>query len=293
MHMTNRTTKIASAILLGAIIGGFLAVDAAPLQAADECLSRPKGVAPAGSHWYYRVDRAAKRNCWYMAAEGRQTKSAKSLATPASPRTEASLQPSVANARAEAAPADIALSSGAAAESARFAMPANKQDANLQAADNVQGAVASRWLDQESPSAIKTPAPQSNAPSANPSSPAPLPPVAAAAAPTPAVTPDRRSPSAQTGIPRLFFVIIGALAAAAIFGCIIFKYASRVRKSRHNVRLDQRAPWDSIDFGATIKSPPLATATETQRGFAREYQKPAIPDEIVQLLSKLSKEAVA
>jgi hypothetical protein len=43
--------------------------------AADECLSGPKGVAPKGSHWYYRVDRSNGRHCWYLGAEGQRVRS--------------------------------------------------------------------------------------------------------------------------------------------------------------------------------------------------------------------------
>jgi hypothetical protein len=39
-------------------------------RAADECIAKPTGAAPQGQHWYYRVDRATKQQCWYLAAEG-------------------------------------------------------------------------------------------------------------------------------------------------------------------------------------------------------------------------------
>jgi hypothetical protein len=45
----------------------FLAVGAS--GAADECLSKPGTTAPQGGHWYYRVDRTTKRQCWYVGAE--------------------------------------------------------------------------------------------------------------------------------------------------------------------------------------------------------------------------------
>src|SRR5215813_427793 len=44
-------------------------------DAADECLSGPKGIAPKGSHWYYRVDRPTGRHCWYIGAEGQRVRS--------------------------------------------------------------------------------------------------------------------------------------------------------------------------------------------------------------------------
>jgi hypothetical protein len=31
--------------------------------AADECKAKPDSPAPAGSHWYYRVNRTDQRHC--------------------------------------------------------------------------------------------------------------------------------------------------------------------------------------------------------------------------------------
>jgi hypothetical protein len=36
----------------------------------DECRAKPDGSAPAGMHWYYRVDRANSRHCWYLHEQG-------------------------------------------------------------------------------------------------------------------------------------------------------------------------------------------------------------------------------
>jgi hypothetical protein len=38
-------------------------------RAADECIEKPNAPAPQGSHWYYRIDRASNRQCWYLGAE--------------------------------------------------------------------------------------------------------------------------------------------------------------------------------------------------------------------------------
>jgi hypothetical protein len=43
---------------------------AAAKGATDECLAKPGATAPQGSHWYYRVNRADGRHCWYLGAEG-------------------------------------------------------------------------------------------------------------------------------------------------------------------------------------------------------------------------------
>src|ERR1043165_9608567 len=59
--------------------------DAAP---AETCLRAPKGVAPQGSHWYYRIDRETQRRCWYLAEIGRGRVAQRSEARSAPPQAE-------------------------------------------------------------------------------------------------------------------------------------------------------------------------------------------------------------
>ena len=35
-------------------------------QAADDCLTQPNLRTSATGHWYYRIDRATQRRCWYL-----------------------------------------------------------------------------------------------------------------------------------------------------------------------------------------------------------------------------------
>jgi hypothetical protein len=44
-------------------------VSAGALHAA-ECDAKPDKSPPQGEHWYYRTDRATKRQCWYLGPEG-------------------------------------------------------------------------------------------------------------------------------------------------------------------------------------------------------------------------------
>jgi hypothetical protein len=274
-----------TAILIGALASVTLVVAMNGVaHAADNCLSGPKGAAPKGSHWYYRIDHATKRNCWYVRAEGEKpVASQNSSITQASPPAETPLQPSVANARAEAMPVDIGQSNGVTAEPAP-----SGADSNAQPVDSGQSTVASRWLDQTGANAVDTSTPKPADPGAklNPSTPS------VAAAPLAAAEPRSASPSGS--VATLFLVIVGALALAALLAGVIFRFGNARRNDRPDLGRDQRAPWDSIDVGATIRSPPLATGAPTpQTGPARERHEAVIPDEIVQLLSKLSKEAAA
>jgi hypothetical protein len=273
-----------TAILIGALASVTLVVamnNAA--YATDNCLSGPKGAAPKGSHWYYRIDHATKRNCWYVRAEGEKpVASQNSSIIQASPPAETPLQPSVANARAEASPVDTGLSNGAIAEPAP-----SGADSNAPAADSGQSTVASRWLDQTGANAVDTSTPKPADFGAKLNSPTP----SVAAAPLAAA--DMRSASPSGSVPTLLLVIAGALALAALLAGVVFRFGNAMRNDRQDFGRDQPAPWDSIDVGA-IRSPPLATEAPTpQTGPARHRHDAVIPDEIVQLLSKLSREAAA
>jgi hypothetical protein len=48
----------------------------------DECRAKPDGSAPAGLHWYYRVDRANNRHCWYLHEQGMRVHSLIHATTP-------------------------------------------------------------------------------------------------------------------------------------------------------------------------------------------------------------------
>jgi hypothetical protein len=39
---------------------------------SGECRASPGASAPAGLHWYYRVDRANNRHCWFLHSDGMQ-----------------------------------------------------------------------------------------------------------------------------------------------------------------------------------------------------------------------------
>ena len=48
---------------------------------ADDCLAEPNSPAPAGSHWYYHMDRTTQRKCWYIRATDQPVQPAAAQAT--------------------------------------------------------------------------------------------------------------------------------------------------------------------------------------------------------------------
>jgi hypothetical protein len=57
-----RTTPALLALL------ALAATSASRSTRAEDCLAGPNGQASPGSHWYYRIDRATHRKCWYVGA---------------------------------------------------------------------------------------------------------------------------------------------------------------------------------------------------------------------------------
>ncbi|MCK1385259.1 hypothetical protein IVB31_13420 [Bradyrhizobium sp. 21] len=246
--MGNRTAKFISALVGSIIAGAPLAAvsqnaPTAPstANAASDCLASPKGAASQGQHWHYRLERATKRQCWYLRAEGGKD-SAKvtqtAQAAPDMPTAEAAApQPhAVQDARAEyLTPQSIAAPKTPAAPAPPTASPA--ADANAQ-----QPADAARWPDASTlsaaPAAQPSPAPVAVAaqPGAKPAkSPAPM---ALAAADS---TTDKPAGSLQ----MLLLVIGGALALAGILASVIYRFAGgriRVQAADH-----RRVKWDNFE----------------------------------------------
>jgi hypothetical protein len=76
------------------VSGGNLAVPANPAR-ADDCRAGPNAPAPAGTHWYYRLDWATQRKCWYVRAPGRRLHqaAAPAIVTPATASRPTSAPP--------------------------------------------------------------------------------------------------------------------------------------------------------------------------------------------------------
>ncbi|MCK1654359.1 hypothetical protein IVA88_23365 [Bradyrhizobium sp. 149] len=245
--MGNRTAKFISALVGSIIAGAPLAAVSqnAPTatstaNAASDCLGSPKGAAPQGQHWHYRLERATKRQCWYLRAEGKATQTAQAAPDTPTADSTAPQQHSVQDARAEY----LTPQSIAAPKTPAQAGPAPTQAAASPSADAnaQQPAVAARWPDASTasaaPAAEPSPAPVAVAaqPSAKPAkSPAPI---ALAAADS---TADKPTGSLQ----MLLLVIGGALALAGILASIIYRFAGgriRVQAADH-----RRVNWDNFE----------------------------------------------
>lgn len=257
--MGNRAAKFVSTLVAGIIAGAPLPAVSqnaptptnAPAatstaNAAADCLASPKGVAPQGQHWYYRLDRATKRQCWYLRAAGdknspkaTQTAQAEND-TPAAETSPPQQQNPVQDARAEymgprggaAAKAPSAVAQAAAAPTPQ---PAADQATESLTQQPASPQSSSPWPDVPAASAQPAPAAVTAAaqPAAKPSkSPSPVALAAAESIPT-----DRPGGSIQ----MLLLVIGGALTLAGILASLIYRFAgARVRVQA----ADRQGYWD-------------------------------------------------
>ena len=54
-------------VISAGMIGAALTIAVRPAVAAD-CVAEPNRDAPPGQHWYYHLDHANDRKCWYLHA---------------------------------------------------------------------------------------------------------------------------------------------------------------------------------------------------------------------------------
>ncbi len=298
--MSNRSVRFVPALLAGVVAGANLATmtdlraqvaaEAATqvAQAAtDSCLSAPKGATPSGSHWYYRIDRNSKRQCWYLREESdkaddkfaRAAPPASAPAPPSAAALPAAAEPapaqaqtitrkSIADARAEwisqqartepnpparAEPRTVGAAAAPAVQnSPRATMPNVLAPAPLSSV---------RWNDPPAAGASSNSAPLQTAATAAPPADQPLAQAeevqqpaadqitAAAAEPAPA------KPTAS--LQMLLVVIAAALALAGITVSAIVRIGRmRARRAMHRKR---RAMWDAAKTAKTMRrsSPPM------------------------------------
>jgi hypothetical protein len=248
--MPNRTANFASAIFVSFLAGAPLAIlSHGAARAADDCLSAPKDQTPEGSHWYYRIEHATKRHCWYLRAEGERLSQTappnSSRATdPIASKVETPAQRSIADAHAEL-PAQTTIEPARHNDAPVLAMPADAPVREDSASAEAQrSVVASRWPEPSDMNSAASPRPATNNLAANtqPSS------TAAAPQAVAAVTLAAADSSSQTrsgSIPKLLSAIAGALALAGITASLVLKFGGSRRRTR--IRARRHKIWQPTD----------------------------------------------
>src|SRR5215217_7524473 len=279
--MSNRSVKFAPALVAGVVAGVSLATmtdlraqvisaaeaaTPATQAAADGCLSAPQGATPSGSHWYYRIDRVTKRQCWYLREESdtgedkfaRAAPPASAPASaaeePAAPQQRTITRKSIADARAEwisqptraepnpparIEPRPVAAVATPAVQNSPRAMPNVLAPAPLS---------SMRWNDAP---VIRASANPTDLQLAAATPPAVQPPQAAQVQQVQLTVADQAAPIAAEAAPakpkaslqKLLLVIAAALALAGLTVSAIVRIG-RMR-ARRAIRRKRRAMWDT------------------------------------------------
>ena len=304
--MQNRTAKFVSAIFASLLAGMPLTTAShGAVPAADDCLSKPKGLAPEGSHWYYRIDRTSKRHCWYLGDQREKLSHAKPqnsapITDRASPQKETATQRPVTDAyaelplpqtRVEQQPSASAWQRTPAA-TANMASIENGQPANAPDAKKQLSVIASRWPDPSGVISSVSPAPMTdNSDEASQLNTEQVPPPTGATSAAADLSSEKQSGSVQ----MLLLVMMGALVLAGVMGSAIFRFSRFRQAGRRQTRNDRRAIWDSVDTDRRSPSAyPKADASIRRIDIPRELRQADDPDDrIAEMLARLSKGAAA
>lgn len=115
---------IAAALLVSKIVVGPLIGSA---RADDNCATAPGAAPPEGQHWYYHIDRATQRKCWYLhatvplshAAAEQPTAPAEAVLPVVAPQSPSALTPPATDATSAPQPAAESSNPPSEAVSAR------------------------------------------------------------------------------------------------------------------------------------------------------------------------------
>jgi hypothetical protein len=316
--MSNRSAISVAALFASILTAASFtsATDVRAQAAADNCLTAPKDKTPAGSHWYYRLERGTKRQCWYLRDENDKsaraapqdasaddaTESAAADPAPPPPPPRPVVRKSVANAHAELTSAQqrVEQEPTPVPESRTVGMAVapvfqNSPAVNVPDTTMPSSTVATRWPDSSGMSSsgtFRTAAaePQAAAPENIQATLQPAPataPVAPAAADSPTA---KQTASMQ----MLFLVMAGALALAGIIASLIYRVGRmRARKRYLKIRRDRRAIWDSIH--RERPSPSMLPDEEAPMWRRDEPHDPRAPDDpqrrVTEMLSRLARSA--
>jgi hypothetical protein len=299
--MPHRTAKFVSTIFACFLSGAAVAtLSSGAARAADDCLAAPKDETPEGSHWYYRIDHATNRHCWYLREEGdklAQTAPPNSSrpTNPVASNTETSTLQSIANAHAEL-PAQTSIEppmkplTAIPADAAAGYYNGVAPDAQAQ-----RSVVASRWPDasdvnSSGASSAVSPPPAMERLAANLSS---NPATASPAAAVPLAATDPSSQGQPRSIAMLLSVIAGALALAGITASLVVKFGGARRPRQPKLRLRRGVNWEPTDDDSIELSDHRADDVLPRRsGFPRDLDQPEDANErIAEFFAQLSRRA--
>lgn len=254
--------------MLGATV---LFASSVPTYATDECLSGPKATTPAGQHWYYRIDRATKKQCWYLGEHGAKVNKV-AASKPADAGTEGTQTPpldqSVANARAELSPTNPFPPVKTTAPAPNAAIPEIAPESGAVLSNDTSRQLTARDLITQAPTTLASRLPLPN--EFQPADPQPNQ-IAAISSGEPQKQPSpTQDIEARIGPMQIFLCALAiALALAAILGRVVLQYVTGMR--RKQAAQDRRRQIWPEDFTDGGRQPSYAQMITPERRARAEH----------------------
>jgi hypothetical protein len=295
--MSNRTAKFVSALFVSLLAGAPLSTISQ--SAVDDCLSRPKDETPEGSHWYYRIDRATKRHCWYLRQEDGKplqitAPDSSPSATPAS--AEATMRRSIADAHAALPPQtrvnqeNLFTGPQITAAVPNAAGMENNQPASARDTNMLSSVIASRWPGEPWANPSTDPAPDADDQPARANSALRAQPPTVLAVGQNAVA-DLLSQTSAYSVPARLAVLMAALALAGIIASVTLKPGGPRRPRQAKIRVRRATIWEPTDDDRIVLSaPPDADILSRRTGLARDRAGDR-DQRIAQFFSQLTRRA--
>ena len=262
-HMPKRMSSFVPAglaIVLLAIVAS-IAPSSGATPVAEDCLSAPNSEAPQAMHWYYRLNRTTRKQCWYLGPNDAKGRAAAARKARGSAKPVAEPTPEI-DAAAPLAATPVPTVSVRAAEPPNLDGPRDS-------------AFFMRWPDQAKPG---TAAPREAPPLANNSAEEPAE-VVQSAEPmeTPAVEPAQAPPPRAPAMPpavrseQMLAALAGALALAGIVGHLLYRGAtSRGRRYRDRFERWEAATPPPEARGSILPVLAAANAADALETIARQ-----------------------
>ena len=277
--MTRQIGSIVPTIFISHLVAvGIAGMIGTPARAADECIAAPNAPSAKGHHWYYRIDRATQRKCWYQRAQDAVAQRPARSAPPPKQR--------MANAVPAGEPLMKPMAFDQAAAWPEIVPPSHRREAGVAAVQRRDPAGSTQSVDRQDIGlsiATKATATPNETPAQNAAQLAPVAAVAPAATPAP-------DPEAFTPM-RVLLLVIGILVVPGILLRLIFKFGASTRRRIHADREDRKKWSDSVARNwaptpfDTSEVPPLAPmepinqvvdAEQLLRKILRELERSAV-----------------
>jgi len=304
VYMTNRVAKLLVAAASVVACASITPVVAGTAGAVDECLAKPKDGTPSGQHWYYRIDRITKRQCWYLRDKDDASPQA---AAPVPSEKNASLdRKNESVLTSSTADAFAALSSPRARLDGRAPAPpvaqtpsadaTDEQDSSRNDPPGEQSPVASRWPD---PRAVLSPAIERPAAPSLAVTSATSEPTAEAATGDAGDAPTVDTPSPAISLQMLLLAAFAAVAVSGLTGGAVYLARGR-RRSQPEDASSAGAGWSPPDDHYRLYAPPRQArpvasprGAETHSGDRLANGLTENGQEIAQLLARFANQAGA